>query len=80
MGSTTLNGAVAVSSLTVVLTAYSGLSEDDPIGIALDNGAVHWSFIDEITLGTVTLGSPMPGAAASGNAVYLPSLDNETWA
>lgn len=78
-GSTTLNGALSAWATTATLTSVTGLAEDDPIGIALDNGTVHWSFIDDLTGFVVTLGSPISGAAATGNSVYLPSLDNENW-
>ena len=79
MGSTTLNGAVSAGALTATVTTATGLAEDDPIGITLDSGIVHWTFIDEISGSDITLGDGLPGAAASGNTVYLPSLDNETW-
>ena len=79
-GTTTLNGAVTKGTTAIVLTSASGLAEDDPIGIALDNtDVVHWSFIDELSGANVTLGDPISGNAASGNTVYLPSLDNENW-
>jgi hypothetical protein len=78
-GSTTLNGAVAKGATSITLTSVSGLVENDPMGIVLDDGIVHWTFIDTLTLTVATLPVPMPGAAASGNVVYLPSLDNEKW-
>ena len=79
MGETTLNGALSQWATTATLTSVSDLAEDDPVGILMDNGATHWTFIDDLAGSVVTMGSPLPWAAASGNAVYLPSLDNETW-
>ena len=108
MGETTLIDNVLTGNFEIFLETATGLSEDDAIGIVMDNGAVTWTFIDEITEGegrltfageypllfdgeadltfagvgetlTITLGSPMLGDAASGNVVYLPSLNNENW-
>ena len=79
MGETTVAFAAAQWATIVTLTSVSGLEEDDPIGIYMDNGATHWTFIDSKAGSFVVMGSPLPWAAASGNAVYLPSLDNETW-
>ena len=79
VGATTLNGSVAKGAMTLTLTSASGLAEKDPIGVVLDDGIVHWTFIDTLTLAVATLPVPMPGAAASGNVVYLPSLNNEKW-
>ena len=80
MGQTTLSGAAAQWASSFDLTSVSGLSDKDPIGITLDSGVVHWSFLDGDPSGsTVTIGDSLPGAAASGNVAYLPSLDNENW-
>jgi len=78
-GSTTLNGSLSQWATTATLTSVSGLSEGDALGIYMDNGATHWTFIDDLTGSVVTMGSPIPWAATTGNAVYLPSLDNENW-
>jgi hypothetical protein len=100
MGETTLNGAVTKDVRFVGLSDESGLEEYDPIGIELDSGVIHWTFLVEdaeiirttesedtriteagdtrITEG-ILLHVQMPGAAASGNRVYLPSRNNEEW-
>lgn len=80
MGETTLNGAITKDAASATLTDASGLVEDDIIGIAMDNSVTHWTFItaDESS-NVVALHVAMPFAAASGNAVYLPSRDNEEW-
>jgi hypothetical protein len=79
-GSTTLSGAAAKWASTVDCTSISGMADGDAIGITLDNSVVHWTYIDGTPAGsTVTLGTPLPWAAASGNTVIVPSNNNETW-
>jgi hypothetical protein len=80
IGETTLNGGHTKFAKSITLTAISGLVEDDPIGIVLDNGTVHWSFLTADPIGSVAIiREGIPYAAASGNVVYLPSLNNESW-
>lgn len=80
IGETTLNGALLKGSLTAVLSSVSGLSDKDPVGIVLDDGTVHWTFIDGTIVGTtIILNTLIPFAAASGNIVYKPSVNNENW-
>lgn len=80
MGETTLNGALTKDAISVTLTSATGMVEDDGIGIVLDNGVTHWTFItaDESS-NVVTLHEGVPSVAASGNTVYQPSLNNESW-
>ena len=82
VGSTTLNGAVAQYATTCTLTSSGGVAENDPIGITMDGAEspVHWTYISDLTGAVVTMGSYIPKAASSGNTVYLPSINNETWA
>ncbi len=81
MGTTTLGVAASRNATTVTLTSVSGLVDRDPLGIELDTGECHWTFSDGTPTGAgvVTLGSYLPGAASSGNVVYLPSINNETF-
>jgi len=80
MGETTLNGDVAKWGTTLILTDAGGLAEGDPIGIAMDNEVVHWTFITaDPVLTTVLINDGLPWTATSGNAVSKPSIDNETW-
>lgn len=80
MGETTLNGAVAKNAMSVVLPSGHGLTDRDSIGITLNDATVHWTFVDGTPpVDTITLGSYMPGAAASGLTVYLPSVNNRTF-
>lgn len=80
IGETTLDGDVAAGATSATLTAIAGLSDGEPVGILLDDSTVHWTFIDgDLDGSVITLGSPTFSAAADGNTVYLPSLNNETW-
>lgn len=81
MGQTTLDGALSQWDTAITLISASGLEDEDPIGIELDNGVIHWSFLTADPVGnTIAINDGVPFAAASGNAVYKPSQDNETWA
>ena len=80
MGETTLSSAATKNAASVSLTSTSGIGDRDTIGIVLDNGECHWTFSDGTpTAGVVTLGSYLPGVAASGNTVYVPGINNETY-
>lgn len=81
MGSTTLSSSATRNATSVILSSVSGLGDKDSLGIELDNGECHWTFSDGVPTasGLVTLGSYLPKEAASGNIVYLPSINNETF-
>ena len=80
MGTTTLSVAASKNATTVTLTSTTGLADGDALGIELDNGDCHWTYSDgDPAAGVVTLGSYLFGAAASGNTVYLPSVNSETY-
>jgi len=80
MGSTTVATTAQKNSTTIELTAVTGVSDGDSIGIVLDDGSCHWSYSDGDPSGTtVTLGSYLPYKATSGNAVYVPGISNETF-
>jgi len=77
---TTLNGALSAGALSATLTSDPGLSDGDSVGIVMDNSIVFWTFIDgDPAASVITLGSPLHFAAASGNTVYLPTINNENW-
>ena len=80
MGETTLNGALTKNATSVTLTSATGMEKYDGIGIVLDDGLVYWNFItaDESS-NVVTLNDGIPSAAASGNVVYQPTLNSESW-
>jgi hypothetical protein len=96
---------------SVFVVALSGLADKDAIGIEMDNGIVHWTFIDgdptvysssplkdsnddyvldsdgELVFTAdgdsgylLTLNTPVWYAATFLNTVYLPSINNESWA
>ena len=80
MGTTTVKVAASKNATTIDITSISGIADRDGIGIILDNGDAHWTFSDGTPSGTtVTLGSYLPYTAASGNTVYLPSVNPETY-
>lgn len=80
MGETTLSATASKNATTVTLTSVTGISDGDPIGIVMDNGPTHWTYADGDPSGSVvTLGSYLPDQATSGNAVYLPNINNETY-
>lgn len=81
MGETTIGTSGVAGATSIVLTSVTGIADKDSIGIVLDDGTVHWTYSDGTPVGTtVTLGSYLPWAATSGNVVYLPSVNNLTWA
>ena len=81
MGQTTVATAGTRNAMTIVLTSVSGIADKDGLGIVLNDGTVHWTFSDGTPSGTtVTLASYLPGPAKVGNVVYLPSVNNLTWA
>lgn len=79
-GETTLSSAAEKNATSVSLSSVSQASDTDSIGIDMDNGATHWTYVNGDPSGTtVYLGSYLPHNASSGNAVYLPSINNETF-
>jgi len=48
MGETTLASSYVDGDTVLHLTSADGLSEGDPIGIVMDNGAATWSYIKEL--------------------------------
>lgn len=80
MGETTLAADINQWTFTIELTSESGLAMYDPIGIVMDNEAMHWTFINSTPAGTtLEMGSSIPFKATSGNVVYLPSINNELY-
>ncbi len=110
VGETTVYANVLIWTTTVYVSSTSGMNDKEPIGIVMNNGATHWSFIDgdpvdytkeplmdengeilydsnneiilttdSVTWGAITLNTPIPFKADSGNTIYLPGLNNESW-
>ena len=68
---TTTDVAVVASDTTLPVTATTGMTVGDNIGILQDDDSIHWDIISAISAGVdVTLTNGMASAAASGNAVY----------
>ena len=77
MSSTTLAGDADIHAVSFDLTSVTGLEEDDPVSIVMDNGAAHNTLLTGDPSGsTITILDPMPGKASSGNTVYLPSINS----
>jgi len=76
-GSTTLAADASKGATSLTLTAVGNLAQYYPIGIALNNSTVHWSFITaDPATGVVVLNDLLPYAADSGNTVHLPTVNN----
>jgi len=65
---TTLSADEASGQTEISVTAETGMTVGDYIGIKLDDGSIHWSTID--SLGVLTIDDATDGAASSGNKVY----------
>jgi len=80
MGETTVLTTALRNATTIDITSIAGLVDGSSIGIVLDNGSTHYTYCDGAPSGnTVTMGSYLPSQATAGNAVYKPSVDNETY-
>lgn len=80
MGTTTVKTSALKNAGTIEFTSITGIADKDPVGIVLDDGSAHWTYSDGTPSGfTVTLGSYLPYPTASGNTVYLPSVNGETY-
>lgn len=78
LGETTVLTTALINATSIDITSIIGLADKDALGIVLDNGACHWTYSNGTPSGnTVTLGSYLPSKATAGNAVYLPSINNE---
>ena len=80
MGTTTVKTSASKYSTTIELTATTGLADREVIGVVLDDGSAHWTFSDGTATGTtITLGSYLPYQTTSGNMVYVPSINSESY-
>jgi hypothetical protein len=46
VGESELSQNMTIWTVQIVIIALSGLADKDPIGVVMNNGATHWSFID----------------------------------
>ena len=67
--STTLSAAAAADDTTITVTSATGIAVGQQVVITLDSTATHAAKVTDVAGTTVTLGDPVPDAAASGNAV-----------
>lgn len=67
---TTLSTAEALGSTSLGLTAFTGMSASDNIGIVLDDGSVHWTTIVGAPGATTTIALGLASAAAAGAVVF----------
>lgn len=68
------------NATTVTLTSTVGIGDRDTLGIVLDTGECHWTFSDGAPVGNIVrLGSYLPGETSTGNTVYVPGINNETF-
>jgi hypothetical protein len=65
---TTLSADEASGQTEISVTAETGMTVSDNIGIKIDDGTIHWSTIS--SLATLTIADATDGAASSGNKVY----------
>jgi hypothetical protein len=69
---TTLSSNAAASASSVVLTSVNGVANTYTIGIELDDSTIQWTTVNGAPSGsTVTLATPLTGAASSGNFVIV---------
>lgn len=68
----TNTSAAAISgATTVVVDSVTGMTIGDHIGIVQDDNTIKWTTISLISTLTLTIGSALTAAAASGNKIYV---------
>lgn len=74
-GRTTLRFKALGNSSFIQLLDSTGIKANDPIGITLDNGVVHWSFITADPISNdVRIVDYISWQASEGNIVYGPFI------
>lgn len=69
---TTLDAAEASGQTVLSVTATTGFTASDVIGVVQDDDTIHWSTIASFVADdTVTIDDALTGSAASGNKVYV---------
>jgi hypothetical protein len=72
VSTTTLTADMATGASSITVTSISGISDEDSIGIGLDDTTIHWTIVDGGPTGlTVKLLAAPFGPATSGNTVYI---------
>ncbi len=67
---TTLSTDEVLGSVSIGLTAFTGMSSSDNIGIVLDSGEIYWTTISGAPGSTTTISVGLPSSASSGNVVF----------
>ena len=68
---TTLTADAAKGALTITVASVTDISDNDPVGIVLDDGTAFWTSANgEPAVLVVTIADELRGAASSGNTVY----------
>jgi len=69
--SQSLSASVAAGATVMPLASAAGIIAKDEIGIVLDSGSAFWSTVSVAPSGNnVTLATPIPSSATSGNLVF----------
>ena len=67
---TTISSTEAGGQTVLSVTATTGMTVADYIGVVLDTGSMQWSTISSKTSNTVTIADALTSQAAAGNAVF----------
>ena len=67
---TTLSVGAAASATTLSLTATTGMSAGDNIGILLDSGTIQWTTISGAPGSPTTIANALTGVASAGAVVF----------
>lgn len=68
---TTTTATAASGTTTLSITAATGMSANDYIGVKLDDGTLQWTTISGTPTTTVTLATPLTADVSSGVVVYV---------
>lgn len=77
---TQLNASANIGNTTLTVESVAGFTDGDPMGVMMNNGEVFRTTVSGAPSGsTITMASPLPGPATSGNdvidyAVHIPPL------
>jgi hypothetical protein len=67
---TTISVTEASGQTTISVTSTADMTVADNIGIAVDDGTIHWSTVASKTSSTVTINDALDDDATAGNAVF----------
>jgi hypothetical protein len=68
---TTISSTEAGGQTVLSVTSNTGMAADDFVGILLDTGAYHYTYISSTGVGTITVNVALPSQAAAGNEVIV---------